>query len=323
MVAPWSVAAVVTQEEDQGVVGNAQFFQVVHQVAQGLVHTLHQGGERPDPGRKRFVGTLVFFLEPGIGLERGVHRVVPEIQVEGFLFRHRLGDETVRLQGQRVGQEGVGAVVLVQARHRVGLVAGQLAVTMLGEIAAGLTEGPAPDIGVKSHIQGIGARLALRPQMPLAHMQGAVPRFLQQGREGDIPRFQAGPVPVGRPVGPPVVTIRVDPVGHAVAGGILAGQQRDTRGGADAHGAELAEPHPAGGQALHVGCAVKVVQWILFRGAGRAGKERDRGVHRSHVIDQDHHDVGLLRRRRQHCRHAARHQQDQDKTAADRHDIGH
>ena len=65
----------------------------------------------------RLAGVLVVRGETRIGIERRMHRVVREIEEEGLAGLHRLGDTRLGLDGQRLGEEGLGAVILLQARH--------------------------------------------------------------------------------------------------------------------------------------------------------------------------------------------------------------
>ena len=78
--------------------------------------------------------------------------------------------------------------------------------------------------------------------------------------------------------------------------GVLAGHDRDPRGGAHAHGIKLIEPDTLLRQSLHPRRAVIVVQRIPLGLAILIGEERHGRVHYAHVINQKHHDVGQLGR---------------------------
>ena len=76
-----------------------------------------------------------------------------------------------------------------------------------------------------------------------------------------------------------------------MACGILAIEDGGTSRRADAHGAKLMEANPLASKALHAGCAIPFVQWILFRLTIVIGEEWHGSIHDAHVIDEENDDV--------------------------------
>jgi len=122
----------------------------------------------------------------------------------------------------------------------------------------------------------------------------------------------------GGPLRAGVVLVRVDPVGGAVAGGVLAVLDRDAGGRAHAHRTEVAEPDPAGGEPLHRRGAVKLVQRMPLRLALGVGEERHGGVHDAHIVDEEHDEVRPGGRSRRERRDAGEEQQEGGKQVTHR-----
>ena len=68
------IGAVVAEEENERVLGNAERVEMIEDVAERLVHAFDQGGE--GLGGSRFAGVLVVGGETRIGVERRMHGVV-------------------------------------------------------------------------------------------------------------------------------------------------------------------------------------------------------------------------------------------------------
>ena len=111
------IGAVVAEEEDQRVLGDAECVEMVEHVAERLVHALDQGGE--GLGGCGFAGVLVMSGETRIGMKRRVDGVVGQVEKERLAVCDRLGDVLLGLDGQGLGEKGLGAVVFLEVRNGV------------------------------------------------------------------------------------------------------------------------------------------------------------------------------------------------------------
>ena len=134
--------------------------------------------------------------------------------------------------------------------------------------------------------------------MPLAHVDGAVPRLSQQAGKGHVGGVETAPVPVGRTERSGIVLSPVDPVRGAVPRRVLACHERDAGRRADAHRVERAEAHAGGRQPLHRRRVVEVVERMAMWSAIRVSEERDRRVHHAQVVHEEDDDVGSVGRDR-------------------------
>ena len=75
-----------------------------------------------------------------------------------------------RLDGERLGKEGGGAVVLLKAFD----MEAPLAELALGEITCRSPIGPTGDIDIEAHAKRVGSCRALGGKVCFAHMDGAV-----------------------------------------------------------------------------------------------------------------------------------------------------
>src|SRR5262249_19343534 len=148
-----------------------------------------------------------------------------------------------------LGEEGVGAVILLQARHGGGRLLlhapAFVAVILCAVVARGRADRRTADVDVEAEVPRVGAFRLSRAEVSLADVDGAVALRLQQAGQGDVAFLQAPPIPRGRAVRARVVLVRIDPVRGAVPGRVLAGQERDARRRADTHRVEVVETDPA------------------------------------------------------------------------------
>ena len=291
-----SVGPVVAEEDDQGVLRDAELLQMVHHIPQGLVHALDEGGIAAGGLAVRSI--LIMSNEALVDLEGIVHGVVRQVQEERLLC----GDGRIHLregfQGQCFREESVGAVVLLQTGHGARARPAEEAVAVLAQVAAGLADGRAGDIDLEPEVPRVLAGMPERSEMALAYVDGPVAGFPQEAGEGDVVRAQAFPVPVVRAVIVPVVPFAADPVRDPVPGGVLSGQERSAGRGTHPLRVELREADALIGKTFHLGRAIPVIQRITHRIALPVGQERHRRVHHAHVVHQEQDDVRALLRPR-------------------------
>jgi hypothetical protein len=147
-LAKGSIRAVVTKEDDQGVVSHFEFVELVEEISEGFVHAFDEGG----------VSLSVFVLSrfcvvPGkawIGLKGGVQGIVRHVEEERLLLFNTSFDVSICFERQGFGQEGVRAVVFLQMRDR-GLTI--LSVSLLSVITAGLACGEAADVDIETEVE--------------------------------------------------------------------------------------------------------------------------------------------------------------------------
>lgn len=231
--------------------------------------------------------------EARVGFEGGVDGVVGEVEEEGALIIDAIFDGFVGFEGEGFGEEGVGAVVLVETWDGVvGAFFVVFAVAIFCVVAAWGAGGEASDVDVEAEVLRVFAWVVAWGEVCFADVDGVELVCLEQAWKGDAVGVEAVPVPVFWALVAAVVLVGVDPVGGVVSCGVLAGEDGGAGGGADAHGVELAEADAAFGEALHAGGAVVVVEWVGLWFAVGVGEERDGGVHEAHVIDEEDDDVG-------------------------------
>lgn len=283
------VATIVAHKDDDGVAVDGQLLQLLQNDTERMVHSLYECGVGLGLGGGTAAAVTADVLR--VGLEGVVHRVVGEGEEEGPAVSDGALYLTAGLGCECVCEEGVGAVVVLQAGHGAGALSLQEAVAVLAVVAAGLTDGRAGDIDIVACVDGVFGLAADGAEVAFADMDGAVSGGLQQRGEEGKPAIHALPVPLGRAVGRAVVALGVYPVGGAVARGVLPREEAGPGGGAHALGIERGKPDTRGGEALHVGGVVPLVEGLAHRVALAVGVERQRGVHQPHVIDKKEHDV--------------------------------
>ena len=290
------VGPVVAEEDDQGVLRDAELLQMVHHVPQGLVHALDERGV--SAGGLAVRSILIMSDKALVNLEGIMYGVVGKIQEERLLCGDGRIDLRKGFQGQCFREESLGAVIFLQPGHGAGARAAEEAVAVLAQVAAGFADGRAGDVDVEPEVQRILARMPERREMALAHVDGPVTGLLQEPRESDVVRAETFPIPVIWAVVIAVVPFAADPVRDAVPGGVLPRQERGAGWGTDALCVELREADALMGKTFHVGRTVPVVQRIAHRIALAVGQERDGGVHDTHVVHQEQDDVRALLRLR-------------------------
>ncbi len=216
-----------------------------------------------------------------------------KIQIKWLARLDRGSHAFLCLDGQGLGEKGVRAMVFLEVRHGMVGTFGSLAVILFPVITARRAKGGSADIDVESQIQRLGALMVVRTKVSLAHMDGLVAVLAQDAGQRDLALLQSGPVPLGRAVVAAIIIARIDPVGRAMPGRILAGHDRNARRRAHTHRVELVETNAPLRQPLHARRAVVVIERITLRLALGVRQERNGGVHDAHVIDQEDHDVGL------------------------------
>ena len=213
----------------------------------------------------------------GLGVERGVHGAVGEVEEEGLVGVRRLA-----LAHHRHGPVGevVGEVVAVGVVVDLDLVVvldQAVGVVQVGEGVEEAVEAvEAPLAGPR--VLGPGVRaVGVLGQVPLADHQGRVAVVAQDlGQGGDVVGQLHG---VAGEAG-----VEVGDRAEAGPVGVEAGEQRRAGGRAHRRDVEVGVPHPAGGQRVEVG-----------RGDLRAVAAE---VGEAEVVGQHDHDVGGARRRR-------------------------
>lgn len=290
-------AAVVGHEKHDGVRREAVAVEVRHEVAEALVHTFHQRGIHRFGVVEARVAILL--IKPLVRRERHMHRVVRHVKEERLPVRDGLIHRLVRLEGQRLGEEDVLAVILLQAGHvpdgrRASPRAAEI---LLAEITAWPACRMAGNVDVEAKVARFGAGRVERAPVRLAGVNRAVARLaekLSQRRRADRMRrgrvrAEAVDVPRGRlerrvfRVGSGVFAER--PVRDLVPRGVEAGHEADPRRRANATSVGLRELHARRGEPLHV------------RRVKLAVQRRDLSVklHRrvlpAHVVHEEQHDV--------------------------------
>ena len=232
--------------------------------------------------------------EAFVCLEGGVYGVVGHVQVERFA----LGDGFVYLlfglQRQCVGQEGGGAVILLQVRYGPCALSFDPTVSVLTMVASRVADGRAGDVDVKAQSGRVFAFAVLASEVRLAYVDGLVSGCFQYGRIDLCIGLQALPVPFIGAELVAVVAFGVYPVGGAVACRVLSCHDGRARGRADALGVEGGEARALCGQPFHVGRAVPVVQRLALGFSVAVGDEGDGSIHQSHIVYEEDYDVGAL-----------------------------
>ena len=222
LAAPWAVvgfvfedAAVVTGEDDEGVVGKVQLVQGVEDLADAVVHVLDEGDEfGPDVGHAWLAG-FDFFDPVGRWLNGVVRGVVSEIEEEGGVFRAAGGDVIHGPLGEEVGCMALGVDDVAVVAHEVVAVAevGPVIVHHVAEEAVEVVEPPVE--------RGVGR---FQAEVPLADDGAVVAGGLEVGRNHDGIVGEVAPGVFG-----PVA----DDAGDAHAVGVAAGEECGAGGGAD------------------------------------------------------------------------------------------
>lgn len=113
--APAERRNVVPKEKDECVDGHIESVQMIENVAQRLVHACNQCGERLR--RRGFSGIPVMGGKTRVRVERHMNGVVRHVKEEWLARVHGIGNSRFRLNGQRLRQKRVGAVVFFQVRN--------------------------------------------------------------------------------------------------------------------------------------------------------------------------------------------------------------
>ncbi len=199
------VAAVVAQEDDQRVPGDPLGLDVIHHLVEARVHAFHQcrvGLSGLTLARFGVIGRVAW-----VAVERRVQRVKREVEEEGFAIFDRLIDLLFGFDGECLGEECLGAVVLLQVRHRASLVALDMSVAVLPVIAARLSPRATGDVDIEAKIVGELRGLIVRSEMRLANEDRAIACGLEPARQGALGVLKPGPVPIGRAEGAFVVAL--------------------------------------------------------------------------------------------------------------------
>ena len=202
----------------------------------------------------------------------------------------------LRLEGERLGEEEIGAVIFSEVRDGAGGTLPAMAEILLRVVAARRADGGAADVDIEAEGERFSTGAGSGAKMAFAHVDGLVTSGLQQAGQRDVAALESLPVPIRSALRTGIIGIGVDPVRRAMARGVLAGHDRDAGGRAHAHRAELIETYTAGGKTLHIRRAIKVVERITFRLASGVREKRQRRIHYAHIVDEDHDDVGTRRR---------------------------
>src|SRR5262245_30903004 len=113
-------------------------------------------------------------------------RVVSEVKKERLLRLDSSGDVRLCFQREGLGEEGVGAVILLQSRHGSGRLllhtSPGVAVILPAEVARRRPDRRTPDIDVEAEVLWISTFGVARTEVPLADVDGAVALGLQQAR---------------------------------------------------------------------------------------------------------------------------------------------
>ena len=292
LVAERCVAAIVAEEKDESVLRHLERLELVEEIAEALVHALDEGGEGDRIRLQAFV--RIIRRKARISLERGMHRVVGEVEKEGLFLLYRRRDELVGLDGEGFGEEGVAAMIGFETGHGAFGPGPHRAVVLLAEVAARCPDRASREVDLETDLRGIRAVVPFGTKMSLPRVDRAIAPLAQDTRESEVARFQADPVPILRSLRAGVVLPGIDPVRGAMASSVLSGLDRDPGRRADAHRIELVETDPLRREPLHRGRAVEVIQRIPLGFAFGVGEKWHRGIHHPHVIDQENDDIGKI-----------------------------
>ena len=296
LMAQRRIRAIVAEENHQRVFRHTEFLKMIEHVVERFVHTRNERGE--GLGVFGFAGVRIMGGKARVGFKRRMDGVMGEVQEERLLALDDLGDVFLGLQGQGLGKKGFRAVILVQMRHGMVRAPRALAVIFLRVITARCPERRAAHVDVEPEIQRLRSFASVRSKVRFAYVDGLVAFRAQHARQRHVALLKAGPVPALRPVGSAIVTARVYPVSRPMARGVLPGHDRDARRRTHAHCIKLIKPNALLGQTLHSRRAVVIIQRVPFGFALSVCKKRHGGVHYTHVINQEDHDVGQLGRRK-------------------------
>ena len=234
-----SLSAVVGHEQHHRIAGHIGVgFQIIENVAQTLVHALHQSGMIDFLLIQHGIKLLVVIVgivgrKARVGIVRRVDGIVRHVEIERLVALNGFFNGLEGLNGQRFGEERAGAVILFETRH----VETAGPVFIFGQITARPAIGRTGNIDIEAKLERVGPRRGFGAEMCLAAMDGIVAVVVQDLRQrrhgrtvrevvriGHTSRLNAVVVPVGQrqhtagSVGLGVVVKR--PVGHAVTRGI-------------------------------------------------------------------------------------------------------
>ena len=150
------------------------------------------------------------------------------------------------LDRECLGEECLGAVILLKVWDRSFLVTFKMPITILPVVTARLPPGTTGDVDVKAKIVGELRGLIVRSKMRFADEDRAIAGGLESARQGPRSVLKAGPVPIRRAKRSPVVALRANPLGDAVASRVLSAEDGSASWRSDTHGVEVVEPCPLG-----------------------------------------------------------------------------
>ena len=169
--------------------------------------------------------------EARVGVEGRVDGVVREVEEEGLVRFHRVGDVRVGFECERLGEEDFLAVILVETEHRrLRTLPCGVAEVLLPVIARRRADGRAAHVDVEADGARVRTLRLARAKVAFADVDGAVAIGLHQARQRHIAFRQALPIPLRRAFRTGVVAIRVNPVRRAMPRGVLAGHDGNARG---------------------------------------------------------------------------------------------
>ncbi len=268
-VAPSAVgaeAAVVAHEYHDGVVGLAGLVEPVEDVAEALVHTLHERSVGSLFGRIAAVD--IRLVETHVAVYRHMHRIVAHVEKPRGAVVAGSVKFLKSLLSESFGDKRAAAPVFFQTLYGEARCAASVlvvAIVLFRQISRQAAVGAACHIDVKSPVVGIFAGGAGRAEMEFADMDGVIAGVaeLVDKRRPDVgagnARHALDPVDVplrrhDRVVGAYAVggfVARVCPVSHAVTGCIGSCEEAASRRRADRACIGLGELHSRGRKAFH------------------------------------------------------------------------
>ena len=177
------VAAVVAEKYQECVFGLAYGVEMIHEIAETLVHPFYQSGECRCVDRI-FIGGIVVD-KTLVDVKRCMYGVMGQIEIERFALVYGFVYFARRFNGKRIGKEGLGVMVFVEVGHGASFPAFVLAVAVFRQIAGRMTDSRTCYVDVKPEIARIAAVGVHVGEMSFSDMDCLVAVFTEYSRVSD------------------------------------------------------------------------------------------------------------------------------------------